>query len=113
MLKIVDLQYIIRESYKTAKSKGWHDEPVSLATTIANIHGELSEAWEEYRKNSPEVYYQKDGKPEGILAELADVIIRIGDHIGSTGQGEKFQDILLEKMEYNKGRSYRHGGKQA
>ena len=50
-----------------------------------------------------------DSKPEGVTSELADVLIRIFDFCG------KYQlplgKILIEKMEYNKKRPYRHGGK--
>lgn len=50
-------------------------------------------------------------KPDGYLVELADVIIRIFDEVGSRGLEKEFVEILLEKHEYNKTRPYKHGNK--
>lgn len=86
--------------HENAKAHGWYDTEPSHASVIANIHGELSEAWEEYRKKHPMVWYacgldepgivcienecqvncpSKGDKPEGIAVELADVAIRMLD----------------------------------
>lgn len=45
------------------------------------IHCELSEAVEEYRNGHglTEIYYNDDGKPEGVPVELADAVIRTLD----------------------------------
>lgn len=51
----------------------------------------------------------KDSKPEGIAVELADCIIRILDYCGH--EGIDIDKIIRAKMEYNKSRPYRHGGK--
>ena len=48
-------------------------------------------------------------KPEGVPSELADVVIRIGDICGYFGID--LEAAILEKLEYNKSRSYRHGNK--
>ena len=48
-------------------------------------------------------------KPEGIPAELADVILRILDMCGQ--YGIDISSALAEKHEYNKTRPYKHGGK--
>ena len=56
---------------------GVEDTDRSFGTIIALIHSEASEALEEWRKGKTyeEVYYREsDGKPEGILFELADCI---------------------------------------
>lgn len=49
-------------------------------------------------------------KPEGVPAELADVVIRIADMCGF--YGIDLQKAVEEKMEYNATRSYRHGNKR-
>lgn len=48
-------------------------------------------------------------KTEGIAAELADVIIRVLD--ASEEYGIPTAKAMLHKLEYNKTRSYRHGGR--
>ena len=48
----------------------------------ALIHEEISEAFSAWRNGEPDEYVV-DGKPEGVLVELADVVIRIGDLFGA------------------------------
>ena len=58
--------------------------------------------------------HEEDGnrpnKVEGIAAELADVIIRIFDT--SVKFGIPVGKAMLQKMDYNETREYRHGGKK-
>jgi len=49
-------------------------------------------------------------KPEGVIHELADVVIRIMDMCGLYGMD--LEAAIDRKMEYNKTRPYRHGGKK-
>lgn len=99
-----------------ARSKGWYDNlpPTgrNFGELIALAHSELSEAIEEWRKTGYDqpIYYH-EGKPEGIVIELADTIIRILDLCGS--QKWDIGSALAIKMAYNETRSYRHGGKLA
>lgn len=48
-------------------------------------------------------------QPSGVLIELADVIIRIADWCGQ--EGWELEEAVKLKMEWNKTRAYRHGGK--
>lgn len=101
-------------THQTAKDKGWYDpelgEVKSFLAELALVHSELSEAAEEYRKDSPYLYYSYGGKPEGIAAELADAIIRIFDI--AQNRDIPVIEALLRKAEYNKTRPKRHGGKK-
>lgn len=109
MGKINDM---VKDAHETAVQHGWWDKPPEFGTLIALCHSELSEALEEYRKGKEpaETYYREDGKPEGIPSELADTVIRIMDMCGY--YGIDLEAMMVEKAEFNKSRSYRHGGKK-
>lgn len=89
-----------RQAHDIAKSKGWYDEPVPLNNSLLLIHAEVSEAVEALRKEDINNFEE----------ELADVAIRLFDLCG-------YHEINLgqavdKKMEKNRKRSYRHGGKK-
>lgn len=102
---------IAHECYEIAQSKGWGDGPTrSLPELLILIHCELSEAVEAYRDGYPAYYEAENGKPEGYLTELADVLIRTFDTLARLGCTD-VEALLTKKMDYNKTRPYRHGGK--
>ena len=114
--------------HATAVEKGWWDKPSffeidpddeyepltpeEIASKIALIHSELSEALEAVREDQLKMHLGENGKPEGMTTELADVFIRQLDLLERMGLTEDFVTALIAKVEYNKGRSYRHGGKK-
>ena len=102
---------LVTESHNTAVDKGWWEEPRSFGELIALIHSELSEALEDYRNGfaANQIYYRDGQKPCGVPIELADVLIRIGDLCGYFGID--LEQAVKKKLQYNKGRPYRHGGK--
>jgi NTP pyrophosphatase (non-canonical NTP hydrolase) len=127
-----------QEVYDWSKRKGWWDRDKPFGDQATNFHGEISEAWEEYRKygmNPDKFLYdnedpklalqipdkmrglegmpptEKMSKPEGIAAELADLLIRVFDTCGH--YGIPLEHAIEKKMRYNELRSYRHGGKVA
>lgn len=104
-------------AWKASQDHGFHDEGVTFGDRIALIHSELSEALEDFRKfGSTAFVYRTEyslesdtEKPEGVGAELADAVIRIFD--AAEYYGIDLERIILEKMDYNDTRPYKHGGK--
>lgn len=119
------LNKLCKEAHENAVDHGWWEEEKSFGELIALCHSELSEALEEYRKGEflNIIYYSDEQgseygsddpfehlKPKGIPTELADVLIRIFDMCGH--YGIDLDEAVRIKMEYNKTRPYRHGGKK-
>jgi NTP pyrophosphatase (non-canonical NTP hydrolase) len=97
--------------------KGWNQNLV-LGNMIANLHTEISEAWEEIRNGrAPDAVYEGTEtynglrKPEGFGIELADLIIRVL-HICAHYK-IPIEELMERKMAFNERRPYRHGGKTA
>lgn len=111
----MDLQDLIDEAHGMAIRKGWYDADLAARTfaeECALFHSEVSEALEAYRDgNDPaEMWLGDGGKPEGVPAELADVIIRIADTCGA--RGINLVGALRAKLDFNATRPHRHGGKR-
>lgn len=100
------------QAFINACLKGWHDEPAPIERYLLLFHDEISEATKEISNHHKpnETYYGHDGKPEGVPSELADVVIRIMDFCGF--YQIDLEKAIVEKMEFNKTRPYRHGGKK-
>lgn len=104
--------------------KGWN-QGLILGNMVANLHTEISEAWECIREghDAREIWYEDPDlhtqgevpfpghKPEGFPVELADLIIRVL-HICAVYDID-IDKVLAEKMAYNETRSFRHGNKTA
>lgn len=103
------LYKLAKEIHENAVAHGWWNEPRNLLEIVALCHSELSEAVEEYRAGRPMVWANVGGKPEGIAVEMADCLIRILDWFGH--EGLDVDEIVRQKMAYNRGRPYKHGKK--
>lgn len=78
----------------------WQGTEYKIPAKLALITSEVSEALEAYRKDDM----------ENFAEELADALIRILDL--SAGLGLDMDTAVREKLEKNKTRGYRHGGKR-
>jgi NTP pyrophosphatase (non-canonical NTP hydrolase) len=103
------LNELAKEIHDIAISKGWWEQERNPLEIHALIHSEISEATEEVRNGKPH-HYKVDGKPEGECVELADAIIRILDWCAYNEWD--IDHVLREKIEFNKTRENRHGGKR-
>lgn len=120
MGQIADIQ---KQVHELAVSKGWwhidrlsekhpirHEtKAMDIGSKLCLIHSEISEALEFVRDGGPYDATLIDGKPEGVVVELADTVIRIMDLCGALGLD--LEAAILQKLEYNRGRKHRHGGR--
>ena len=79
-------------------------DPFKLGTKLALIHSEVTEMLEIVRKTN---------NAEEFIEEGIDVIIRTLDVIGRIGKqtGTSLDDVMIRKLEKNKKRGYKHGGR--
>jgi hypothetical protein len=109
-------------SYENAKAKGFHDPennpdansvPTKLALASGELVGEALEEWRRPDRGAETRYRESDGKPEGLMIELADAMIRIADTAGYlVEQGLSDIDLesaIREKMAFNSTRPHMHG----
>ena len=126
----MNLNTLVATAHSMAVDKGWYEGTTTKSPLEAHmlIVTEVAEASEEVRNGNPPVYqvvqalghgkkialpftedWTENGKPEGELIELADVIIRIADYCGYMGWD--LQEAVNLKLNYNSKRPARHGGK--
>jgi NTP pyrophosphatase (non-canonical NTP hydrolase) len=91
--------------------------PVPFQTAVANLHGEVSEAWEAWRRWGTNDMTGCIGpitdpqKPEGVGSEFADIFIRLLDNCAA--YGIDLEAEYERKIAYNRTRPVKHGGKRA
>jgi len=103
----MNLNELTREIVSVNVSNGWTlyngapwGDRMAIASALALIHSEVSEALEAVRKNDR----------DNFLEELADTLIRVLDLAAS--QTEDFEKVVADKLAVNRTRGYRHGGKK-
>ena len=78
----------------------WNETNYKIPAVLALIHSEVSEALEAYRKNDFANFSE----------EMADVLIRVLDC--ACGLGIDMNAVVDAKIEKNRHRGHRHGGKR-
>ena len=110
----VTFQEFQKECLEISQSKGFCTGTPTLSDAISQgalIHSECSEYIEDLRKyglSQLETVFV-DGKPTGIASELADIVVRT--FTLAAWLGIDLEKAIQIKMEYNKTRPVKHGGK--
>lgn len=101
------LNELAAEIVEINRANGWNvtqpgdwEKEYKIPALIALIHSESSEALEAFRTNDPANFRE----------EMADVLIRVLDCVG--GLGIDMDSEVRSKLEKNKTRGFRHGGKR-
>ena len=120
------LRHMMSEVVEFEHSKGWQPNDNRFGESLALLHSEVSEALEAWRDHGfrhatekPDRRLHREGDPEplgkpvDVASELADVLIRLLSTWAQflTPHGFDLAHEFQRKMEYNRTRSMRHGGK--
>jgi NTP pyrophosphatase (non-canonical NTP hydrolase) len=95
--KIIEIN--TANGWDVAKPADW-DDPYKIPALLALIHTEVAEATEGFRHNDK----------ENFAEECADIVIRVLDL--TEGLGIDIEAAITAKLEKNKQRGFKHGGKR-
>jgi NTP pyrophosphatase (non-canonical NTP hydrolase) len=102
----IALSEIIRLSGENNARHDWGK--LSALESLMLVVGECAEAAECIRGGDMGLRYRADGKPEGFVSELADVIIRACNLTGVDISPELMIEAVQRKLEYNFTRPVNH-----
>lgn len=82
-LFIDEIKVIKSDVYRCAVEHGWWETDRNFGELLALIHSEVTEAYQHvYHGVEVSTIYEKDGKQEGVVVDIADVVIRVLDIAG-------------------------------
>ena len=91
-----------------SKNKGWTD--FNISNSISNLHGEVSELWEAYRKNKFSDKSDKEGLDlTNAEEEIADILIRTLEI--AAWLNIDVEKVIKEKIRFNRTRPFKNGGR--
>lgn len=109
------LNELAQRIYDFNVQMGWHTSAPDLSKFLMNLHSEVSELWEAWRKGQINEPCDKAARMQQPLTcieeELADILIRTLDT--AKVFGVDIDRAVAVKMAYNGTRPHRHGGKLA
>ena len=105
----LSLNQLAKRAHAISKSKGFYDRQPPLMEQLVLVHAEVSEAVEASRVGDDRLRIDDKGKPVGVPAELADVLIRVLDICAN--RGIDIEEAVSKKLAYNETRPYKHGKK--
>jgi NTP pyrophosphatase (non-canonical NTP hydrolase) len=116
---IAALSAVADHVYQVSTISGFHEKDGDIYDSengrfgefCSNLHGEVSELWEAWRKGN---LYNPCDKPIDLCCaaeELADIIIRAMDT--AVTLGIDIGEAIANKDAYNQTRPYKHGDKKA
>lgn len=108
---------IAKHVYQVSKISGFHENDGDITDLknarfgdfVSNLHGEVSELWEAYRKGKLNQQCDKPVELSCCEEELADIIIRCFDT--AVTLGIDIAKAIQVKDSYNQTRPYKHGDK--
>lgn len=98
------VRYFMNRIHNIAMHNGHWDNPVDITKSLCWIHSEVSEvfdAWQHGSKPSTKIPYST------LVEELADVFIVMADMCQANGFD--LAGAIIDKIDFNKTREYRHG----
>lgn len=117
MLDVDELDHQLKELqgvvYDINFKNGWFDTSRTVLEDLMLIVTEVAEAAEEYREGNIKIgtTFDEKGKPLGFASEIADILIRLLD-LCERHEIDLVKETI-QKLDYNRTRGHRHGGKLA